>query len=43
VTARLKGAPETEEERLALWEELKKFIIVEGKEEGDEDENAEKN
>ena len=36
-SAKLKGALEGEE-RQKLWDELKEFIIVEGKEEGDEDE-----
>jgi len=36
-TAKLDGAVEGDE-RKALWEELKQFIIVEGKEEGDDDE-----
>ena len=35
-TAMLEGALDGEE-RKALWEELKEFIIVEGKEPGDED------
>jgi len=35
-SAKLKGAVEGEE-REKLWKELKEFIIVEGKEEGDED------
>ena len=41
-TAKLKGAVEGEE-REKLWNELKEFIIVEGKEEGDdEDDDDEK-
>jgi hypothetical protein len=36
-SAKLDGAVEGEE-REALWQELKEFIIVEGKEEGDDDE-----
>lgn len=35
-SAKLDGAVEGEE-RQKLWDELKKFIIVEGKEEGDDD------
>lgn len=35
-SAKLKGSKEGEE-RQRLWEELNKFIIVEGKEEGDDD------
>jgi hypothetical protein len=35
-TAKLDGAVDGEE-RQALWDELKEFIIVEGKEEGDDD------
>jgi len=38
-SAKLEGAVEGKE-RDELWEELKEFIIVEGKEEGDEDEAA---
>ena len=38
-TAKLDGAVEGEE-RQALWDELKEFIIVEGKEEGDDDDKA---
>ena len=38
-SAKLDGAPEGEE-REALWKELKEFIIVEGKEEGDEDDGG---
>ena len=34
--SKLKGAPEGPE-RQKLWDELQKFIIVEGKEEGDDD------
>ena len=43
-SAKLKGAVEGEE-RDALWKELNEFIIAEGKEEGDDDEEdgAEKN
>ena len=37
-SAKLDGAVEGEE-RLALWEELKQFIILEGKEPGDEEDN----
>jgi hypothetical protein len=37
-SAKLDGAKEGDE-RQALWEELKSFIIVEGKEAGDEDDN----
>ena len=36
VSSKLKGAPEGPE-RQKLWDELQKFIIVEGKEEGDDD------
>lgn len=36
VSAKLEGAVEGDE-RDALWEELKKFIVLEGKEEGDDD------
>ena len=36
VSAKLIGAVEGEE-RQALWEELKQFIVVEGKEEGDDE------
>jgi hypothetical protein len=39
-TAKLDGAVEGEE-RQALWDELKQFIIVEGKEKGDDDDKAE--
>lgn len=39
-SAKLKGAVEGEE-REKLWNELKQFIIVEGKEEGDDDEKEE--
>lgn len=41
-SAKLDGAPEGEE-RQKLWDELKQFIIVEGKEKGDDDdeENSE--
>jgi hypothetical protein len=35
-SAVLKGAVEGEE-RLKLWEELKSFVVLEGKEEGDDD------
>mmetsp|Transcript_31976 Transcript_31976/g.48324 ORF Transcript_31976/g.48324 Transcript_31976/m.48324 type:complete len:166 (-) Transcript_31976:213-710(-) len=38
VSAKLDGAKEGKE-RQALWDELKKFIIVEGKEDGDDDDN----
>lgn len=37
--ARLRGAP-TGADRLALWEELKRFIVVDGREPGDEDDGA---
>ncbi|KAK1743987.1 hypothetical protein QTG54_005584 [Skeletonema marinoi] len=40
-TAKLTGAVEGEE-REKLWTELKEFIIVEGKEEGDEDDEKKK-
>jgi hypothetical protein len=40
-SAKLDGAVEGEE-REKLWEELKKFLIVEGKEEGDDDEEESK-
>lgn len=40
-SAKLQGAVEGKE-REELWEELKEFIIVEGKEEGDDDEEADK-
>lgn len=40
-SAKLKGAPEGEE-REALWKELNEFIIEEGKEEGDEDDDEKK-
>jgi hypothetical protein len=40
-TAKLKGAVEGEE-REKLWNELKEFIIVEGKEEGDDDDDEKK-
>jgi len=40
-SAKLDGAVEGEE-RDALWEELKQFIIVEGKEEGDDDDKKDK-
>jgi hypothetical protein len=36
VTAKLVGALEGDK-RMALWEELKQFVVVEGKEEGDDD------
>ena len=39
-SAKLKNAVEGEE-RQKLWDELKKFIITEGKEEGDDDEDVE--
>lgn len=39
-SAKLDGAVEGEE-REKLWEELKEFIIVEGKEEGDDDDQEE--
>jgi hypothetical protein len=42
VPAKLDGAVEGEE-RDKLWEELNKFIIVEGKEEGDDDDEEEEN
>ena len=42
VSAKLQGAVEGEE-REVLWEELKQFIVVEGKEEGDDDDAAEGN
>jgi hypothetical protein len=38
VTAKLVGALEGEE-RMTLWEELKKFVVVEGKEEGDDEDD----
>jgi hypothetical protein len=37
--ARLDGSYDGEE-RQQLWDELKQFIVVEGKEEGDDDEKA---
>lgn len=40
VCGKLDGAVEGEE-RDKLWEELKEFIIVEGKEEGDDEEEGE--
>lgn len=40
VSAKLNGAVEGEE-RDILWEELKQFIIVEGKEEGDDEADGE--
>mmetsp|Transcript_32150 Transcript_32150/g.58919 ORF Transcript_32150/g.58919 Transcript_32150/m.58919 type:complete len:160 (+) Transcript_32150:210-689(+) len=40
-SGKLKGALEGDE-RDALWEELKEFIIEEGKEEGDDDDGEEK-
>ena len=40
-SAKLDGAVEGEE-RQALWDELKEFIIVEGKEDGDDDNNKDK-
>jgi hypothetical protein len=40
-TAKLKGAVEGEE-REKLWNELREFIIVEGKEEGDDDDDERK-
>lgn len=40
MSAKLDGAVEGKE-REELWESLKSFIIVEGKEEGDEDEEEE--
>ena len=39
VSAKLQGAVEGDE-RMALWEELKQFIVVEGKEEGDDDDDV---
>lgn len=39
-SAKLHGAVEGEE-REALWEDLRRFLIVEGKEEGDDDDNGE--
>ena len=38
-SAKLDGAKEREE-RQKLWDELKQFIIVEGKEEGDDDDDG---
>lgn len=40
-SARLKGSKEGEERQM-LWDELKKFIVVEGKEEGDDDVDGDK-
>ena len=40
-TSKLVGAVEGEE-RIKLWESLKEFLIVEGKEKGDDDENEKK-
>mmetsp|Transcript_2654 Transcript_2654/g.4295 ORF Transcript_2654/g.4295 Transcript_2654/m.4295 type:complete len:161 (+) Transcript_2654:73-555(+) len=42
VSAKLNGAVEGDE-RETLWEELKQFIVLEGKEEGDDDEDEEGN
>jgi hypothetical protein len=41
-SARLEGALEGEERDL-LWQELKQFVIVDGKEEGDDDDNKDTN